>query len=114
MRYHNLICAATLLFLASCTSTTNSKLPANPKDREVYKDENGSKWIWNAAMGYWMMRAANGAVYNYHPTTGKFTNAAGSRVTPPSQIANGIGANSDKDNGRAVFGRTGRGISVSS
>ena len=111
MKHYNLICAATLLFLASCTSATQNKLPEKPKDKQVYKDDNGSSWIWNAAAACWMMRAANGATYQYHPTTGSFTNASGAKVTPPAHVSRGLVGHSG--GGRAVFGSTGRSVSVS-
>lgn len=111
MKRSRFISAVTLVFITACTSTTQNKLPENPKDKEVYKDQGGNSWIWNAAAAAWIMKGNNGVSYQYHPSTGHFTNSSGFRVVPPASVSGR--ATGHGSSGKAVFGSTGRGISVS-
>lgn len=112
MRCNVFICAATLAFITSCVSTGREDFPKDPKDKETYTDNGGGIWIWNAAAAAWMMRSVNGgASYQYHPSTGNFTNASGFRVVPPASVSGKVTGHSGS--GKAVFGSTGKGVSVS-
>lgn len=101
---------ASITLFVSCANSS-SQLPENPKDKEEYHDSNGNTWVYNAAMMYWMMRgssAAGGGSYYYYPNSGRFTNAAGATVTPPSSVSSGIRAATSKSALKPAFGATGK------
>lgn len=117
------ITAATLMFFSACSNTTNN-LPKNPKDKEEYRDNSGNLWLWNAALGCWMMNGLNNGntnSYRYYPDKDQFTNSRGVIVVPPSNIGNSIQSasytskspTSHSSTKGGVFGSTGKGTSVS-
>lgn len=118
MKTLSLIPILTIAFFAGCVSNP-SRMPQNPKDKQGYTDANGNYWIYNLTRGCWSTTNAHGNSYDYYPSTGKFTNNAGMVVTPPANVSSGIrpvnsqSANSHANSSKAVFGSTGKSISVS-
>lgn len=99
--YCSVIALSTLMFFASCSNSTKSgelqkvdSLPSNPTSGQVYKDSNGHDWIYDMAMGAWLMNTINNSGnsrhYYYYPSTGSYTDNSGRAVVPPSNISNGI------------------------
>ena len=107
--------ALCLMTVAACTQKT--ELPEDPKDKEEYRDSQGNHWIYNAMLMRWalMPSVANGlnTTHYYYPKTGSWTDASGSRVTPPSNVKVGSSSTSSKSSGH-VFGTKSRSFSVGS
>ena len=77
---------AATLSITGCKSKEES-FPENPKDGQTYTTPNGSTGIWNAAMGYWMIRSMinNQSVTNrYYPSTNTYTDNNGKNIVKPN------------------------------
>ena len=102
--YCSVITLSTLMFFASCSNSTKTtdqgvqkvdSLPRNPTSGQVYHDSNGHNWVYDMAMGAWIMNTINGSSgrsnnYYYYPSTGYYTDGTGRTVTPPASVKTGI------------------------
>lgn len=99
---------ATLMFFSSCSNSTGNRqestktitkdsvmLPRTATDGQVYRDNNGNNWMFNAMMGYWIMssfdrNSGRENHYYYYPSTGKYQDGSGSVVVPPASVTSGV------------------------
>lgn len=96
------------LFAVSCSSQKDKEgFPKNPEDGQAYTRNDGSRGVWNAMLGYWMISSMiNGrSVSNhYYPATNRFTNSAGTNITRPTYYAKPV----SKASSKSGFGRSSR------
>lgn len=105
--YLGSVTLATLLFFSSCSNCTGDNqqtktvkkdsvmLPKTATDGQVYRDNNGNQWMFNAMMGYWMMSSLNRDSgrenhYYYYPSTGTYQDNTGRIITPPASVTSGV------------------------
>lgn len=94
---------ATMMFFASCSSCTNNdgdkkviktdSLPRNPTQGQVYHDNNGHSWVYDAILMRWALGGGSmggSNNYYYYPSTGSYQDNAGRAVTPPASVSSGI------------------------
>ena len=99
----SIIALGTLMFFSSCSNSTNyqkegvrtiktDSLPKNPKDGQVYRDNNGHSWIYDYAMMRWMFGGSGGSgnTYYYYPSSGTYQDNTGRTVNPPASVSSGI------------------------
>ena len=102
----SVIAMGTLMFLSSCSGCTKTEeqgvmkvdsLPRNPTAGQVYHDSNNHSWVYDMAMGAWIMNMVNSNGqrdhvnnYYYYPSTGSYTDGSGKTVTPPASVSSGI------------------------
>lgn len=104
--YLGSVTLATLVLFSSCSNSTKQgeqevktitkdsvMLPKNATDGQVYRDNNGNNWMFNAMMGYWMMSSINNSGrenhYYYYPSTGRYQDQTGSTAVP-SSVTSGV------------------------
>lgn len=100
MKQNYLLMGAFLSLMAACGPKEQKEtLPENPTDGQVYSDGK-SNWVWNYAMGYWMIRSMTNRAapaHYYYPSTREWsqstpTNNGGFRpsgtksTTPPPTL----------------------------
>lgn len=133
MKTNYLLAAAFIVAINFSSCKHENKVPENPSNGDVYKDDNNNRWIWNAIMGAWMVNSMSGGHHYYYPTTNRWTNTgdtitrtrpshvsthaiAGVRGanygTKPASSADIIKSAPIKAPRKSVFGSTGRSRSV--
>ncbi len=99
MKKNFLLMGAFAALMLSCSSQREETLPENPRDGQEYRD-GSSRWVWNSAMNYWMIRSITNSmspVHYYYPSTRQWSegvkNASGGyhpstfkTTTPPSTV----------------------------
>lgn len=99
----SVLLAATISF-SGCKSKEES-FPENPKDGQTYTTPNGSTGIWNAAMGYWMIRSMvnNQSVTNrFYPSTNSYTDNSGKQIAKPNYFKTSKSSSSSRSGGFGV------------
>lgn len=88
MKTNYLLAAAFIVAMNLSSCKSENKIPENPSNGDVYKDDNNNRWIWNALMGAWMVNSINGSHHYFYPTTNRWTNL-GDTVTRarPSHVS---------------------------
>lgn len=78
------------LALISCGNNTDQEgFPSEPTDGQTYERTDGSRGVWNAMMGYWMISSimnGNRAMHHYYPSNNSFTDASGKTVARPTHF----------------------------
>ena len=103
MKKKNTILASLLaisMIFTGCSSKEG--FPENPEDGQSFTTSNGSTGTWNAIMGYWMISSMiNGQrVQNrYYPSTGTYTNNAGTPIKDPKYFSKSNTNSSTKKGG---------------
>ncbi len=79
------------LFAISCSSQKDEEgFPKDPTEGQTYTRNDGSRGVWNAMLGYWMISSmVNGrsVTNHYYPATNKFTNSTGSTIERPKHYS---------------------------
>ena len=89
------------LFAISCSSQKDEEgFPKDPTEGQTYTRNDGSRGVWNAMLGYWMISSmVNGrsVTNHYYPSTNRFTNSTGTTIERPkhySKSKSGFGRSS--------------------